>query len=106
MTAIEGNKLIAEFMGLKFHKIGWVDDQHIDGNYECVELKYHSSWDWQIPVYSKLAKAIREIVTKNPEHKPTYERLLNHYESAVFNNQPDAGFLTISSNLQWHNQQK
>ena len=50
----EGNKLIAEFMGLHFHKTGWVDARHIDGNYECPELKYHYSWDWLMPVVEKI----------------------------------------------------
>ena len=51
---LEGNKIIAEFMGLHFHKRGWVDAQHIDGNYECEELKYHSSWDCIMPVVEKI----------------------------------------------------
>lgn len=51
-----GNKIIAEFIGLHFHKVGWVDATHIDGNYECEELKYHSSWDWIMPVVEKICK--------------------------------------------------
>lgn len=51
---IEGNKLIAEFMGLHFHKIGWVDKYHIDGNYECERLDYYGSWDWLMPVVEKI----------------------------------------------------
>lgn len=49
-----GNEIIAKFMGLHFHKVGWVDSTHIDGNYECKELKYNYSWDWLMPVIEKI----------------------------------------------------
>ena len=47
------NELIAEFMGLKEHKGSyyfinkeeWIPD---------VELEYHKSWDWLIPVVQKI----------------------------------------------------
>jgi hypothetical protein len=57
----EGNKLIAEFMGYKrndgysgdfarlkhwnIEPFGWHDDE---------QLKYHSSWDWIMPVVAKI----------------------------------------------------
>jgi hypothetical protein len=49
-----GNEIIAKFMGLRFHKVGWVDSTHIDGNYECEELKYNYSWAWLMPVIEKI----------------------------------------------------
>lgn len=66
---IKGNKLIAGFMGLHFHKIGWVDAQHIDGNYECEVLQYNYSWDWLMPVANKIKitvmnKAVEVISAK------------------------------------------
>ena len=43
-----GNKLIAEFMGWKHH-----EDKSYD-EYEMNNLKYHTSWDWLMPVVEKI----------------------------------------------------
>ena len=52
---IEGNKLIAEFMGYKFiedwHQYWRLSDKHLLLENE---LKYHSSWDWLMPVVEKI----------------------------------------------------
>ena len=59
---LQGNKLIAEFMGGK-PMGGFVkDESELDGyafknrNYMFKELKYHSSWDWLMPVIAKINK--------------------------------------------------
>ena len=55
---MNNNKLIAEFMGVKFNKgtlynMGY--DVFSDGNlYRNHELKYNESWDWLIPVAQKI----------------------------------------------------
>lgn len=60
---IEGNKLIAEFMGAK--PITFTDDfggvvsgvlKMEDGLYPPYKLKYHSSWDWLMPVVEKMSR--------------------------------------------------
>ena len=55
---MKDNKLIAEFMGVEFNKGTFYDmgyDVFSDGNlYRGHELKYHTSWDWLIPVAQKL----------------------------------------------------
>jgi len=43
---LEGNKLIAEFME---HDKEYIEDTKTYGS-------YHSSWDWLMPVYIKIAK--------------------------------------------------
>ena len=63
---VEGNKLIAEFMGLisnkwdggKTYAIGKI--KIIDGNKYAEDWttpKYHSSWDWLMPVVEKINKS-------------------------------------------------
>jgi hypothetical protein len=67
---LEGNKLIAEFMGAKlitddpnfmggnvpFFRLAKFND--IERNYTKYELKYHSSWDWLMPVVEKIEKEL------------------------------------------------
>lgn len=64
---LEGNKLIALFMGAKVHQ-AYSDTQGLSGlmfyyekdtspeifrNLPLSAIKYHSSWDWLIPVIRK-----------------------------------------------------
>ena len=52
------NKLIAEFMGLiesSIDKKYWTEKTKEGiGKGELVELKYHTSWDWLMPVVDKM----------------------------------------------------
>ena len=52
---VEGNKLIVEFIGYKFiedgHQYWRLSDKHLLLENE---LKYHSSWDWLMPVIEKI----------------------------------------------------
>lgn len=56
---LEGNKLIAEFMGLK--KQGFGANEHFTDNGNRIVatsngLQYHTSWDWIMPVVEKIIK--------------------------------------------------
>ncbi len=69
---IEGNKLIAEFMGavtpktapeiissyIKNDEVWYGDNTTPNGQYESAfkifDLKYHSSWEWLMPVFEKI----------------------------------------------------
>mgnify|MGYP000061743786 FL=1 len=47
------NKLISEFMGVVFHDD---ENQYCDseGYYIGLDLKYHTSWDWLMPVVEEI----------------------------------------------------
>ncbi len=56
---IEGNKLIAEFMGGEFNERQSFVYFKLPVNkaYSVLDdLKYHSSWDWLMPVVEKIEK--------------------------------------------------
>jgi len=51
---VEGNKLIAEFEQRKFFG-KYTIDHYGEGTFnELPEMKYHSSWDWLMPVVERI----------------------------------------------------
>lgn len=57
METTDGNKLIAEFMGYKILYDGNIPHaQFLRGETEPISdwAKYHSSWDWLMPVVEKI----------------------------------------------------
>lgn len=96
MEILEGNKLIAEFMGaenetgyFQASTIGktkvptgrmWMKERFPNNMHLCKEddLRYHSSWDWIMPVVEK----IRNIVDKKEYDKEGllfYKEALSRY---------------------------
>lgn len=56
-NTIENNKLIAEFMGFEkqiMHGHPWFGCANADAYIPDYGLKYHSSWDWLMPVVEKI----------------------------------------------------
>jgi len=53
---IEGNKLIAEFINLSFKTYGKTGKTYyINGEpFSILNLKYHLSWDWLMPIVEKI----------------------------------------------------
>ena len=56
---IEGNKLIAEFMGIRYHDNNTVSGHPsilsiIMGEDKIADFKFHTSWDWLMPVVEKM----------------------------------------------------
>ena len=53
---MKDNKLIAEFMGVKSYEAsGYTNFVYSEDNHRTeVELAYHDSWDWLMPVVAKL----------------------------------------------------
>lgn len=62
---LEGNKIIAEFMGVIYHPPTRTEDYYYMGGYkeweypdgtfyQTDDLEYHTSWDWLMPVVEKI----------------------------------------------------
>jgi hypothetical protein len=67
MKTIENNKLIAEFMGIEIlnfpyptsKKVVYKSIKSNKISYPSIRgLKYHSSWDWLMPVVEKIEKLV------------------------------------------------
>ena len=77
----EGNKLIAEFMGSSFktYKKGHIRKDSVtvcyfddgmspfSGGVSIENLKYHSSWDWLMPVVEKIETIDFVVIIKQGE---------------------------------------
>lgn len=56
MTVEEGNKIIAGFMEIDFSKARYSYRPGTDEPLTLDHLRYHSSWDWLMPVVEKINK--------------------------------------------------
>jgi hypothetical protein len=94
---IEGNKLIAEFMGWEYHK-GFLCNP-LGGSpltLKVEELIYHSSWDWLMPVVIKIFQL------KNIEG--LYKQL-NQLTEAYMLMDKKYIYKSVIQFIQWYNQQ-
>ena len=116
MDTITGNILIGEFMERnKYEPINsvWFFDEDKQKTIERPETQedyeYHTSWDWQVPAWSKVIKQIKEIVTgKLNDDEKAYQKYLSflqRYDNAVFDNTPNIGHAVLIEAIQWYNTQ-
>lgn len=78
------------------------------------ELAYHNNWNWQIKVYSKLAKEIEILAISNgkpitQEHiiaSYRYNELIGKHSKATINNDAQKGFEIIVENIKWLQKQQ
>lgn len=116
MNTIEGNKLIAKFMGIntKVYSDTPTITRWQFGNsmLHQDDLEYHSSWDWQIPAWTKLLSLTREryynetkrgASTSWSEQRDIWE---NNYHSAIDSASPKNGFDILVLAIQWYNENK
>ncbi len=130
---IEGNKLIAEFMGavtpktapgiilpyIKNDEVWFGDGTTPNGQYgsafKISDLKYHSSWDWLMPVVEKIESLplINDAgICVLIEH--SYCRIyLDNWgeyttvaENATKKNKLSAVYLSVIEFIKWYNQNK
>ena len=104
-TIIEGNKLIAARMQLRsfkydIHSTGW--NSPID-NSTCFRLEYHTSWDWQIPAWSKISHLTQKAASDNKYLAERHLSYADKYESAIFTNNLEEGFKVLVSIITWYN---
>ena len=61
---MDENKLIAEFMGINVGEYTSYPEEFIT-QYAVVDLQYHESWDWLMPVVEKIKDMGCEVVMTN-----------------------------------------
>lgn len=107
---IEGNKLIAEFMTGETHNTFYLPEigQYFNsyGQIEYTEtfspneLKYHSSWDWLMPVVGKCYSMDEYF-----KYKEETER--QFYPSGIeLSTKIESVWLACVEFIKWHNQNK
>jgi hypothetical protein len=90
---IEGNKLIAEFMGERVIKEPYFDNKLpvISGEDGYKQTKYHTSWDWLMPVIEKIKNSYYLYIQ--------YEMV----ESELCKLEIKATWLAVVEFLKWYN---
>jgi len=115
-AGLNENKLVCEFIGWKIES-GMEDEKDpfynepykpgfIPRTILLSKFPFHSSWDWQIPVFGRIAMAVKTLIPKlpNPEKNGKwYFRNLDKYEKATFCNEPLEGFKIIVDLINWYN---
>lgn len=103
-----GNKLIAKFTGAKHNVAGWgqITIQG-KGSMAVSELKYHSSWDWQIPAWNKASLWFNSLLLKaDRATREAIKTFRDQYANGVHNNNIDFCCKTLLSTIEWHNEIK
>lgn len=105
-TTEENNRLIAEFMGLTESSIPnkyWTE-KNSEGitSGEMVEPKYHSSWDWLMPVVNKIRTLYNNCEVDGDEAFDIIDVLSEGCtEANIFQ-----AFDAVVQFIEWYNEQK
>ena len=112
---IKGNKLITEFMEIRFNENGTVCHHptilpfHM-GEDTILDCKFNSSWEWLMPVMDKIESlgyhfAIGDIWNAYGSEVLSYS---DNYKSRYFeaNSKLEAVWLTSINFIEWYNSQK
>jgi hypothetical protein len=98
----EGNLSIAKFCLYHYQS----DEGIVSIANDDDKLHYHSSWDWQIPAWSKVTTLLKESTRKDGNHVEFYYSQLEEYEKAVVNNKPEYGFCVLVKSIEYYNKHK
>ncbi len=127
IETIDGNKLIAEFLGLyvtdfngTYHFVCKDEQKNKDLNqawlFRLKEAKYHSSWEWLMPVVDKIEGLGYDSRIHNYDSESTYfvdfvdvmnenteaACVSKHYTEA---NKIQTVWLAVVEFIQWHNKE-
>ena len=119
---VEGNKLIAEFMGIRFNNgnaydsngntymrfRSWNNDMARNEFFRLNKL-YHNSWDWLMPVvetieslgYEFIITESRSKIKHNTDHSIDIVCMRDAIES-----KQQSVYLTVVEFIQWYNENK
>ena len=121
---LNGNKLIAEFMGWttksRYHHIKqrkvleWIVPENSnniyyefnDGYLECFEERFHESWDWLIPVVEKIEKEYEVSIIDNECEICTTGYKIKVLVSVVSNSKIEAVYKAVIKFIEWYNENK
>ena len=97
---LEGNKLIAEFMGEKYHETGSMSQSSRTVKYvpHISELKFYSSWDWLMPV-------VREIWELDCEHEKQDEHFIE-MQNCLPLVELNSAYTSCVKFIKWYNKNK
>ncbi len=107
ISIVEGNKLIAEFMGEKVEYTNKYDDGtekyflwFTKQRLSIDQLKYSTSWDWIMPVVQKIGKI--EIINAGVEGCELYDNI----DYALRPAKIEVVWLAVTEFIQWYSKNK
>jgi len=109
LSVEEGNILIAGFLGYKkkLYVEGYAGSFLYKGKQRFAQpgmLKYHSSWDWLMPVWKKLGNLMYEIRRQvSEEDYKRAEIITIHVLKAFQKAEIDSAFNWIVEGIKWYN---
>lgn len=106
MNTVEGNKLIAEFMGFKCSKSGKTFRMSNESSpYRKTDLHYHSSWDLLMPACKKFDTIKRGSLAEgwNRARNRIYEQHCDCIDNAVTRYDILPAFERLVDAIEWYN---
>jgi len=117
MNTTDNNKLIAEFMGCVENPNNgvWNTVCPFEGKGHHPEtMKYHTSWDWLMPVVEKIEEDERynvdilqygTIISSNTKEQG-YLEIVNNVADISFDRKIDHTYQAVVEFIKWYNQNK